>query len=100
PAPVSRIRRHENPPIPQESTRTHFRTGSPAVVTVNGVLVQPQENRGVVVEDVALLPRRQERSFLHTGNRQSNGVRPYHLVRSEHDALAESRVDQPLQIGM
>ena len=50
-------------------------------------LVQAQETRGVVVEDVALLRRTEERRLLHRLDRLADRIRPVHLVGPEQDAL-------------
>src|SRR3569623_3213628 len=56
------------------------------------------ESHSVVVEDVALLFVGQEGRRLDMLDRKADAVRPIHMVRAEHHALAEPRIDQPAQI--
>src|SRR4029453_8200046 len=52
-------------------------------------LVQLQEFHRVVVEDVALLRRRQKRRRLDSLDGKTAAVGPVHLIGAEHDAFAE-----------
>lgn len=63
-------------------------------------LAETQEPRRVVVEDVALLLFREERRLVDNGDGALDCSRPDHLIRSEHDAVREPRVNDRLQIAV
>ena len=60
------------------------------VVSDNLFLAQIKELRSVVVEQVGLLLGAQEIRRLDRLNRHVDRLRPDHLVRAEHDSLAET----------
>src|SRR5690242_10559083 len=57
---------------------------------------QPQEPRGVVIENVPLLRGAQERRLVNGLHGSGDQPWPDHLVRSEHHAIAISRIDNSL----
>jgi len=67
-----------------------------------GVLVaaEPEDPRGIVVENVALLAGGQERRLGDDRDRSFDDTRPHHLVRAERDPLLESGFDQPLKVAI
>ena len=63
------------------------------------LLIQPQEARRVVVEDVALLHFGEEVSRLDGFDPDANDLGPHGRVRAEHDPLAKSSLYQASQLA-
>src|SRR5712692_6750974 len=64
------------------------------------LLIEPQEARRVVVEDVAFLRFGQEVGRLDGFDSDANYLRPHGRVGAEHDALAEASLHQASQVAM
>src|SRR5215470_3179126 len=60
--------------------------------------IKTKEPSSVAAEDVALLLRVQERRLLHNRDGRFDNAWPIHLVRSEHDPLAEPGINKLLEL--
>ena len=67
------------------------------MVAGNLFVAQPQESRGVVVEDVALLRLASGRRIFDRLDRGLDDARPDHLVGAEHDPVAIAGFDELLR---
>ena len=61
-------------------------------------LAQSEESRGVVVENAALMLAGEERGLFDDRQGPLDDAGPDHLVRSEHHAVAETRVHDALKV--
>ncbi len=59
---------------------------------------QPQEAGRVLVEDVRLLLRGEKLYRLERVHGAPDGLRPHHLVRAEHDPLAQAGPQEALEV--
>jgi phospholipase C len=64
------------------------------------LFAEPEKASSVIVENVTLLLRAQERRIFDGLNGHFNGTRPYHLVRTPHNPFLESRVNEPLELAV
>jgi hypothetical protein len=61
-------------------------------------MLQTEKSHSIVVKDIPLLSRRQKLRRFDTFDRNSDHISPNYLIRSEHYAVAETRINDPPQI--
>src|SRR5713226_3773197 len=80
--------------VPSALGTTCLLSAAPVLPRSFVLLLNSKKPRRVVVKDVPLLFRRQKIGRLDGIDRQTDGLRPFHLIRTEHQAIAESRLYQ------
>src|SRR5690606_30183565 len=69
-----------------------------AAASLPGRRFELQEARGVIMEDRPLLRRGEEGRAVHALHREGDRLGPDHLVGAEHQAVAQARGQQGLEV--